>query len=81
MWLYHDDELQSDVAVKALADNWAQRLDIRDRFRTEPVTVARVYVDAEEGCQLPHLPLQVGLQVVVVQVHEMAAAFTRALDA
>ena len=24
-------------------------IDIRDRFRTEPVTVARVYVDAEEG--------------------------------
>lgn len=24
-------------------------VDIRDRFRTEPVTVARVYVDAEEG--------------------------------
>ena len=32
VWLYHDDELESDVAVKALADNWAQRLDIRDRF-------------------------------------------------
>ena len=32
VWLYRDDELQSDVAVKALADNWAQRLDIRDRF-------------------------------------------------
>lgn len=24
-------------------------VDIRDRFRTEPVTVARVYLDAEEG--------------------------------
>ncbi len=24
-------------------------IDIRDRFRTEPVTVARVYIDAEEG--------------------------------
>ena len=24
-------------------------VDIRDRFRTEPVTVARVYVDADEG--------------------------------
>jgi serine/threonine protein kinase len=35
VWLYHDDELQSDVAVKALADNWAQRLDIRDRFLQE----------------------------------------------
>jgi serine/threonine protein kinase len=35
VWLYRDDELQSDVAVKALADNWAQRLDIRDRFLQE----------------------------------------------
>ncbi len=35
MWRYHDDELDSDVAVKALADNWAHRLDIRERFLTE----------------------------------------------
>ena len=35
VWLYHDDELRSDVAVKALADNWAQRLDIRERFLEE----------------------------------------------
>jgi serine/threonine protein kinase len=35
VWLYRDDELQSDVAVKALADNWAQRLDIRERFLQE----------------------------------------------
>ncbi len=35
VWLYHDDDLRSDVAVKALADNWAQRLDIRERFLEE----------------------------------------------
>jgi serine/threonine protein kinase len=35
VWLYRDDELRSDVAVKALADNWAQRIDIRDRFLEE----------------------------------------------
>ncbi|WP_170286106.1 serine/threonine-protein kinase [Nocardioides rubriscoriae] len=35
VWLYRDDELRSDVAVKALADNWAQRLDIRERFLEE----------------------------------------------
>lgn len=35
VWRYHDDELDSDVAVKALADNWAQRLDIRERFLAE----------------------------------------------
>ncbi len=35
MWLYRDDELRSDVAVKALADNWAQREDVRERFLEE----------------------------------------------
>ena len=35
VWLYHDDDLRSDVAVKALAENWAQRLDIRERFLEE----------------------------------------------
>ena len=35
MWLFRDDELRSDVAVKALADNWAQRIDIRERFLEE----------------------------------------------
>lgn len=35
VWLYHDDELRSSVAVKALADNWAQREDIRRRFLEE----------------------------------------------
>lgn len=35
VWRYHDAELRSDVAVKALADNWAQRLDVRERFLEE----------------------------------------------
>lgn len=35
VWRYYDDELDCDVAVKALADNWAHRLDVRDRFLTE----------------------------------------------
>ncbi|SDS55189.1 serine/threonine-protein kinase [Microlunatus soli] len=35
VWLYHDDELRSPVAVKALAENWAQRDDVRDRFLEE----------------------------------------------
>ncbi len=45
MWLYRDDELQSDVAVKALADNWAQRLDIRDRFLQEARILRRADSD------------------------------------
>ncbi|GHE06657.1 serine/threonine-protein kinase [Streptomyces alanosinicus] len=35
VWLAHDDELQAQVAVKVLAENWAHRLDIRDRFLSE----------------------------------------------
>jgi serine/threonine protein kinase len=35
VWLYRDDELRSDVAVKALADNWSQREDVRERFLEE----------------------------------------------
>ena len=35
VWLYHDPELRSDVAVKALAENWAQRMDVRERFLEE----------------------------------------------
>ena len=35
VWLAYDDELHSPVAVKVLADNWAQRADVRARFRQE----------------------------------------------
>ncbi len=45
VWLYRDDELQSDVAVKALADNWAQRLDIRERFLEEARILRRADSD------------------------------------
>ncbi len=45
VWLYRDDELESDVAVKALADNWAQRLDVRDRFLREARILRRADSD------------------------------------
>ncbi|MFI2759128.1 serine/threonine-protein kinase [Streptomyces echinatus] len=35
VWLAHDPELQAPVAVKVLAENWAHRLDIRERFLSE----------------------------------------------
>ncbi|MCX4705589.1 serine/threonine-protein kinase [Streptomyces sp. NBC_01373] len=35
VWLAHDDELDAPVAVKVLADNWSQRLDVRERFLSE----------------------------------------------
>lgn len=61
MWLYHDEELRSDVAVKALAENWAQRIDIRERFleearilrRADSDHVVRVY-DIGEADETPY---------------------------
>ncbi|MFI6932152.1 serine/threonine-protein kinase [Streptomyces sp. NPDC050287] len=35
VWLAHDDELDAPVAVKVLADNWSERLDVRERFLSE----------------------------------------------
>ncbi|SDD82011.1 serine/threonine-protein kinase [Nocardioides lianchengensis] len=45
VWLYRDTELQSDVAVKALADNWARRLDVRERFLEEARILRRADSD------------------------------------
>ncbi len=62
VWRYYDDELESDVAVKALADNWAQRLDIRERFleearilrRADADHVVRVYDNGETESGTPY---------------------------
>ncbi|MEU6576719.1 serine/threonine-protein kinase [Streptomyces sp. NPDC046805] len=35
VWLAHDEQLEAPVAVKVLAENWAHRLDVRDRFLSE----------------------------------------------
>lgn len=45
VWLYHDDELDSPVAVKALADNWALRQDVCDRFLEEARILRRADSD------------------------------------
>ena len=45
VWLYHDDELDSPVAVKALADNWAQREDVCERFLEEARILRRADSD------------------------------------
>lgn len=45
VWLYHDDELDSPVAVKALADNWAIRDDVCDRFLEEARILRRADSD------------------------------------
>ena len=38
-------DLRSDVAVKALADNWAQRFDVRERFVEEARILRRADSD------------------------------------
>ncbi|GAA2582463.1 serine/threonine-protein kinase [Actinomadura fulvescens] len=35
VWLGHDAELEAPVAIKILADHWAQREDVRERFVRE----------------------------------------------
>jgi serine/threonine protein kinase len=63
VWRYHDQELDSDVAVKALADNWAQHPDIRTRFLEEARIlrqadsdhVVRVYDNGETDTGTPYI--------------------------
>jgi serine/threonine protein kinase len=45
VWLYQDELLNSPVAVKALADNWAARDDVRDRFLEEARILRRADSD------------------------------------
>lgn len=62
VWRYHDLELDSDVAVKTLADNWASRMDIRERFleearilrRADADNVVRVYDIGETEAGIPY---------------------------
>ncbi len=45
VWLYRDDTLDSLVAVKMLADNWSERLDLRERFLEEARILRRADSD------------------------------------
>ncbi len=62
VWLYRDDELDSLVAVKVLADNWSERLDLRERFldearilrRADSDHVVRVHDIGETGDGIPY---------------------------
>jgi eukaryotic-like serine/threonine-protein kinase len=45
VWLAEDEELESPVAVKVLADNWAVRLDVRERFEEEARILRRADSD------------------------------------
>jgi serine/threonine protein kinase len=89
VWLYRDDELQSDVAVKALADNWAQRLDIRDRFlqearilrRADSDFVVRVY-DVGEADGTPYFVMSYADRGTVANLleREGSLSFDRTAD-
>ncbi|WP_410663385.1 serine/threonine-protein kinase [Amycolatopsis sp. lyj-84] len=41
VWLGFDERLDDHVAIKVLAENWAQRLDVRDRFVHEARVLRR----------------------------------------
>ena len=89
VWRYRDDELESDVAVKALADNWAQRLDIRDRFlqearilrRADSDHVVRVY-DLGEAEGTPYIVMSYADQGTVADLlhRETSVSLDRTLD-
>ncbi len=89
VWRYRDDELESDVAVKALADNWAQRLDIRDRFlqearilrRADSDHVVRVY-DLGEVEGTPYIVMSYADQGTVADLlhRETSVSLDRTLD-
>lgn len=42
VWRGHDDELEVPVAVKVLADNWADNDDVRNRFLAEARLLRRI---------------------------------------
>jgi eukaryotic-like serine/threonine-protein kinase len=35
VWLAHDESLDTQIAIKIMAENWADRMDLRDRFLSE----------------------------------------------
>ena len=80
VWRYHDDELDSDVAVKALAENWAQRLDVRERFadearilrRAEADHVVKVYDNGETEAGIPYFVMSYADRGTVADLLERA---------
>ncbi len=45
VWRGYDDDLDVDVAVKVLADNWASRADVRERFLSVARLMRRIASD------------------------------------
>lgn len=42
VWRAYDPELDTNVAVKVLADNWASNADVRERFLAEARLLRRI---------------------------------------
>lgn len=42
VWLGHDDEFDVPVAIKVLAENWAEQADVRERFVAEARLLRRI---------------------------------------
>jgi serine/threonine protein kinase len=45
VWRGYDDDLDVEVAVKVLADNWASRADVRERFLSEARLMRKIASD------------------------------------
>ncbi|RPK33292.1 protein kinase [Streptomyces sp. ADI93-02] len=66
VWLAHDDRLDAPVAVKVMADNWARRLDLCERFlgearllrKAESPRVVHIYDIGELEDERPYFVMQ-----------------------
>ncbi|UYM03383.1 serine/threonine-protein kinase [Solicola gregarius] len=89
VWLYHDTDLKSHVAVKALADNWAQRADVRERFlneaqllrATDSAHVVQVYDIGELPDQTPYFVMGFADKGTVADlIHDEPPALATTVD-
>jgi serine/threonine protein kinase len=45
VWLAHDELLDTAIAIKVMAENWIDRVDLRDRFLAEARMLRRAASD------------------------------------
>jgi len=73
VWLAEDETLESWVAIKVLADNWAHQADVRARFEQEAQVLRRAdserlvrvhdYGELPDGRRLPIAHKRIYLQL------------------
>lgn len=76
VWLYRDEQLDSLVAVKVLADIWSERADIRERFveearilrRADSDHVVRVHDIGETDDSIPYFVMTYADQGTVMDL-------------